>query len=80
MPKLRRGMKPHEDLKNLLATDSLNLLRLCVKYNLGRRLVLPHVPKIILDDHDRAIAGTASASDKKLRRGPPSRKLGTLSI
>jgi hypothetical protein len=56
--------------KNTLATHSLNLLRRCVKYNLGRRLVLPSVPRITPDDRDQGIAGRASASDKKLRRGP----------
>jgi hypothetical protein len=50
--------------ENMLALISLNLLRLCVKYHLDRKLVLPPVPRIILDHHDQAIPGPASASDR----------------
>jgi len=50
-------MKPTK-IKNVLATSSLNGLRLDVKYDLDRRLSPVH--RIILEIHGQAIAGTAS--------------------
>jgi len=62
-------MKPHEK-SEMLTIHSLNVLRLCVKYNLLVEGLFFDLSEIVLDDDDQAIAGTASASDKKLGCGP----------